>query len=90
MLKFLAAMSLIALAMPAAAEPFPESIVTIFLTECTGGEAALQAYCDCTIKELQDRMTLTEFEALGQLSEDQVMKDEKFSGSVVACAKHVQ
>lgn len=81
---------LCAAAMPAQAEPFSKLDQKMYLKECIDGDAAMTAYCECTLTEMQKRMTLAEYHALGELPEDKIMDNEKFADSIVACSDTVQ
>lgn len=77
-------------AVPALAEPFSKTEQKIYLKECVGDDATMHDYCDCTLTEMQKRMSVAEFRALGELDEDKIMDDEKFSDSIAACSDKIQ
>ena len=43
-----------------------------------------------TLAEMQKRMSVAEFRALGELDESKIMDDEKFSDSIAACSDKIQ
>ncbi len=68
-----------------ASKPYPLVIRKGFVAGCIDGDVSSTAYCQCTIEELEKRMDYKEFEAVMDLSEDEIMNNEKFADAVVAC-----
>jgi hypothetical protein len=90
MFKLLMSAALLtALATPAMAEVFPKLVVKSFVQGCSEDDEAMTRYCQCTIDEMQKRMSVAEFEAVIELPEDEMMEDEHFSDSIVACLDHI-
>ena len=85
-----ASLAALALASPALAEPFSKVEQKVYLKECIGDDATMKAYCECTLNELQKRMTVAEYHALAELSEEALMNNDKFSDSIVACSEHIE
>lgn len=73
-------------AFPLHAENFPQEEQKAYLEACTGGNVRLQPYCNCTLSELQKRMSVEEYHALSKLPQDDVINDAKFNASVSACS----
>ncbi len=72
------------------AEPFSMLDQKMYLKECIADDATMKAYCECTLNEMQKRMTQDEYRALGELPEDKIMDNEKFADSIVACSDEIK
>ncbi len=75
--------------MPAMAEPFPKLIIKSFVEGCSEDDQKMLPYCECTINELQKRMTTNEFTDLIELPEDEMMDNEGFNDSIMACVDEI-
>jgi hypothetical protein len=40
---------------------YPPEVIAEFLSSCTGGDAAMQQFCECSIEEIQQRYSFDEF-----------------------------
>ncbi len=81
---------LIFVASPAVAEQFSKLEQKVYLQQCVGDDEKMKDYCSCTLDEMQRRMTLKEFRALGELKEGEIMDNEKFTDSVMACSSKIK
>jgi hypothetical protein len=83
------ALALMACTSAALGEPMSKIEQKVYLKACIGENAPMKAYCECTLAEVQNRMTVEEFRALGNLSEKEALEDEKFSDAIVACVNEL-
>lgn len=74
---------------PLYAEVFPEDEQKAYLDTCTGGKTTAQVkfYCNCTLKEVQKRMTLEAYKALNKLPGNEAINDPKFNASISTCSR---
>jgi hypothetical protein len=40
---------------------YPPEVITEFLDSCTGGDAGMQSFCECSIEEIQQQYSFEEF-----------------------------
>ena len=40
---------------------YPPEVIAGFLASCTGGDAAMQQFCECSIEEIQQQYSFEEF-----------------------------
>lgn len=90
MLKTFFFVSAIAISSSAFAATFSKSEQADYMKECTGTDQALKDYCACTLTELQKRFSITEYRALGALSEKQLKDHAAFNEAMAACSDKVE
>lgn len=40
---------------------YPPEVIAEFLSSCTGGDAAMQQFCECSLEEIQQQYSFEEF-----------------------------
>lgn len=77
------------IASAAHAEPYPLLIRNVYLKGCVENDATMKPYCECTLTELEKRMDYKEFQAIAELSEEEMLNNEAFSEAVMQCVDKV-
>lgn len=79
-------LALTMLSLPAQAEEISLVERKVYLQQCVGKDDKMKAYCECSLEQMQKRMSVQEFRDLGKLPQDKIMNNKKFSDSVIACS----
>lgn len=83
----LLAVAVIAVAAGAQAKKtqYPAKDRQAYLDACMQGQKRFERYCGCTLEQIQKRMSLTEYQSLSKLPEDEVINNDRFNAAISAC-----
>jgi hypothetical protein len=58
-----------------------------FMDGCMSGNWAMRAFCSCVLVKFQETMTFAEFQAMNELTDEEIGKHKPYASAIIKCAK---